>query len=166
MPRHGQNSRRERASFIARWLVGIAATGGLAAWETVRVVEARATATGGWAAGIAAGAGGGLALTALLAVTILIKRQRSRSGGRLQATLIITIVLLLVVAIFTSTPPRQSGPHPVPYVTTSGIEVAEIAYISTCLAQFAVLLAVWIVVALVREHGGDDADCVIAAGDG
>lgn len=152
MPRHGRNSRREWASFIARWLVGVAVVGGFAAWEVGRVAEARATVTGGWAAGIAAGVGGGLALAALLAVTILVMRQRPWSSGRPQAILIITIVLLLAVAFFTSTPPRQFGPKPAPYVITSGIEVAEIAYIITCMALFAVLLAVRIVVAMIRKR--------------
>ncbi len=152
MPGHGQNSRREWASFIARCLVGEAVMGGLAAGEAVRVAEARATVPSGWDAGFAAGAGSGLALAALLAVTMLVQRKRPWYSGRPQAILIITIVLLLVVAFLTSMPPRQIVPHPVPYVITSGIEVAEIAYISTCLAQFAVLLAVLIVVALVRER--------------
>ena len=57
----------------------------------------------------------------------------------------ITIMLLLVVAFLTSTPPRQFGPHPVPYVITSGIEVAEIAYVGIFFAGFAVVLVAWLV---------------------
>jgi hypothetical protein len=85
-------------------------------------------------------------------VAILVQRRRPWYSGRPQVILIITIVLLLVVAVLTSTPPRQLGPEPVPYVVTSGIEVAEIAYISMCLAQFTVLLVVLTVVTLVRER--------------
>jgi hypothetical protein len=46
MPEHGQSSRREWALFIMWWLVVVAAMGGLAAYEAVRVAEARATTVG------------------------------------------------------------------------------------------------------------------------
>jgi hypothetical protein len=156
MPRHAQDSRRRWAWAIVRWLVGFAATGGIAAGESVRIADARATVVSGWAGGIGAGAGGGLVLAALVAVTALVQHQRpwsrrSRPQGILVFTLILTIVLLLVVALFTSTPPRQYGPHPVPYVITSGIEVAEIAYVGIFFAGFAVVLVAWLV-AQVRER--------------
>lgn len=147
MPGHAQSSRRRRAWSIGRPLVFFAATGGIAAWEAVRIADARATVVSGWAAGIAAGAGGGLVLTALVAVTALVQRQRPWSRrGRPQAILILilTTVLLLVVAVLTSTPPRQYGPHPVPYVITSRIEVAEIAYIGTFSAGSAVAIVAWL----------------------
>jgi hypothetical protein len=83
-------------------------------------------------------------------MTPLVQRQRRWSRyGRPQAILylilILTTVLLLVVAIFTSTPPRQYGSHPVPYVITSGIEVAEIAYVGTLSVGFAVGMVAWLV---------------------
>src|SRR5262249_4255624 len=128
MPKHGQNSRLGWAWPIGRWLVFCAAMVGIAAGEADRIAGARATVASGWAPGIVAGAGGGLALAALLAVTILVQRQRQRrwSRSRPQAILILTIALLLLFAVLTSTPPRQYGPAPVPYVITSGFEVAEI----------------------------------------
>ena len=52
------------------------------------------------------------------------------------------LVGLAAVAVLTSTPPRPIGPNPVPYVVTSGIGVAEIAYVSTSLALLAALPAV------------------------
>lgn len=115
MPGHAQSSRRRRAWSIGRPLVFFAAAGGIAAWEAVRIADARATVVSGWAAGIAAGAGGGLVLAALVAVMALVQRQRpwSRRGRpRAVLILILTTVLLLVVAVLVSTPPRQYGPHP------------------------------------------------------
>jgi hypothetical protein len=147
--------RRQWRSFVAGWLVFVAVIGGLATWEAVRAAEARATVGGGWGAGIAAGTAVSLALAGLFAVTVLVQRRRQRPwrrGGPL-LILAITTALLLLVAVLTSTPPRPIGPHPVPYVVTSGIGVAEIACVSACLAELAVLLAVLIAVSLVRWRG-------------
>lgn len=132
------------------WLVCFAVAGGGAGWEAVRLADARGTVASGWAAGIAAGVGLGLALEALVAVPVLIQLRRRRSIGspkaRLILILIVAIVLLVFVAFFTSAPPKQPGP--VHYVTTSGIGVAEIAYACTFLAQVAVGVVGWLVVAL------------------
>lgn len=116
--------------------------------EAARIADARATVASGWAAGIAAGAGAGLVLAALTAATASgLRRQprsrRSRPQAILLLILILTAVLLLVAAALTSTPPRQYGPHPVPYVITSGIEVAEIAYVGILCAGLAVVIAAW-----------------------
>jgi hypothetical protein len=150
MPGHGQNGWRKWAEFIAMWLVCFAVTGGGAAWEAVRLADARGTVASGWAAGIAAGVGVGLALEALVAVPVLVQLRRPRPVAKPKAmltlTLILMIVLLVFVAFFTSAPPKQPGP--VPYTTTSGIGVAEIAYVCTFLAQFAVGVVAWLVVAL------------------
>ena len=150
MPGHGQHGWRKWAEFIAGWLVCFAVTGGGAAWEAVRLADARGTVASGWAAGIAAGVGLGLALEALVAVPVLVQLRRRRSVAKPKAmlivALIITIVLLVFVAFITSAPPRQPGP--VPYTTTSGIGVAEIAYACTFLAQFAVGVVAWLVMAL------------------
>jgi hypothetical protein len=136
------------------WLVCVAVIGGLAGWEAVRVAEARATVAGGWGAGIAAGVGGGLVLAVLFVVTVLVQRRRRRPWGRggPLLVLVITAALLLLIAVLTSTPPRPIGPDPAPYVVTSGIAVAEIAYVSTCLALLAVLAAASLPAALVRER--------------
>jgi hypothetical protein len=153
MPRHAKNSRLGRLRLIWEWLVCFASTGGLAVWEAVRIADARATVVSGWAAGIAAGAGGGLLLAALVAVTALASRQRPWSRhGRRQAIPILTIALLLVVAFLASTPVRQFGPNPAPYVITSGVEVAEIGYLGICFAGFAVVVTVAELAALVRER--------------
>jgi hypothetical protein len=154
VPRHGPSVRRQWASFIAGWLGFGVVLGGLAAWEAVRVAEARATVGDGWGAGLAAGSGGGLALSALLAVTVLVqlRRQRPWRSGRPLLILAVTIALLLFFAVLTSTPPRPIGPNRLPYVVTSGVGVAEIAYVSTCLALLAVLPAVAIPMAQVRRR--------------
>jgi hypothetical protein len=147
--------RRQWRSFVGGWLVFVALIGGLAAWEAVRVAEARATVGGGWGAGIAAGTAVSLALAGLFAVTVLVQRRRQRPwrrGGPL-LILVITNALLLLIAVLTSTPPRPIGPNPVPYVVTSGVGVAEIAYVSACLVELAVLAAVLIAVSLVRRRG-------------
>ena len=154
-PRHGPSMRRQWVSFVAGWLVGVAVLGGLAAWEAVRVAEAQATVGGGWGAGIAVGTAVSLVLAGLFAVTVLVQRRRQRPrrrGGPL-LILVITQALLLLVAVLTSTPPRPIGPNPVPYVVTSGAGVAEIAYVSACLAELAVLAAVLLAVSLVRRRG-------------
>jgi hypothetical protein len=104
----------------------------------------------GWGAGAAAGAGAGLALAALFAVTMLVQRRRPWVSGSPQAILGLTILLLWVVALLASLPPRQVVPHSVHYVITSAVEVAEIAYAGTWLALFAVLVAVRGALALVR----------------
>jgi hypothetical protein len=154
VPRHGRSVRRQWASFIAGWLGFSAVLAGLAAVEVVRIAEARATVADGWGAGLAAGAGGGLALSALLAVTVLVqlRRQRSWRGAWPMLVLAVTMALLLAVAVLTSTPPRPIGPNPAPYVVTSGAGVAEIAYVSTCLAQMAVMPAVLIPMAQIRRR--------------
>jgi len=158
VPRHGPSVRRQWASFTAGWLGFGVVLGGFATWEAVRVAEARATVADGWDAGLAAGVGGGLALSALVAVTVLVqlRRQRPWRGGRPLLVLAVTIALLLFVAVLTSTPPRPIGPNPVPYVVTSGVGVAEIAYVSTCLALIAVLPAVAIPMARIRERRRSD----------
>jgi hypothetical protein len=144
MPGHGQNSGRRFASLIMPGLFAFAATSGLAAWEAVRIAEARATVASGWAAGVAAGAGTGLVLAALVIAPILVRRQRSWTGGKLGGALIITITMLVVVTFFTSLPPRQYVPNPVPYVITTGIGVAEIACLSTVFAGLALVSVAWI----------------------
>jgi hypothetical protein len=153
LPGHGRNGRRKWAEFVAVWFVCFAVTGGGAAWEAVRLADARGTVASGWASGIAAGVGLGLALEALVAVPVLVQLRRPRSVGRPKVmfflVLILTIVLLVFVAFATSAPPKQPGP--VPYVTTSGIGVAEIAYVCTFLSQFAMGVLAWLVVAL-RRH--------------
>ncbi len=156
MPRHARNIRRRWAWSIGRWLFFFAVTSLIAAWEAARIADARATVASGWAAGLAVGTGGGLVLAALVAVTPLVQRQRQWSRyGRPQAILslivILTTVLFLVVAVLTSTPPRQYGSHPAPYVITSGIGVAEIAYVGIVSVAFAVVMVAWLVVQ-VREH--------------
>jgi hypothetical protein len=154
-PRHGPSMRRQWVSFVAGWLVLVAVIGGLAAWEAVRVAEARATVGGGWGAGIAAGTAVSLALAGLFTVTVLVQRRRQRRwrGAWPLLILAITNALLLLVAVLTSTPPRPIGPNPVPYVVTSGVGVAEIAYVSACLVELAVLAAVLLAVSLVRRRG-------------
>jgi predicted lipid-binding transport protein (Tim44 family) len=136
------------------WLGFGVVLGGLAAWEAARAAAARATVTEGWGAGLAAGAGGGLALFALLAVTVLVqlRRQRAWRGGRPLLILAVTIALLLFVAVPTTMQLRPIGPNRAPYVVTSGVGVAEIAYVSTCLALLAVLPAVAIPMAEARRR--------------
>jgi hypothetical protein len=121
----------------------------MATWEAVRIADARATVVSGWTTGIAVGAGGGLVLAALIAVTALTQRQRHwfrrhRPQAILILILILTTVPLLFVAVLTSAPPRQYGSHPVPYVITSGIEVAEIAYVGTFSTGVAVTIVAWL----------------------
>ena len=154
-PRHGPSMRRQWVSFAAGWLIGVVVMGGLAACEAVRVAEARATVGDGWGAGIAAGTLVSLALAGLIAVTVLVQRRRQRPwlGGGPLLILVITNALLLLVAVLTSTPPKSIGPNRFPYVVTSGAGVAEIAYVSTCLVQLAVLGAVLLAVSLVRRRG-------------
>jgi hypothetical protein len=147
--------RRQWRSFVAGWLVFVAVIGGLAAWEAIRVAQAQVTVGRGWGGGIAAGTAVSLALAGLFAVTVLVQRRRqrpSRRGGPL-LILVITNGLLLLVAVLTSTPPRPIGRNPVPYVVTSAVGVAEIAYVSACLVEFAVLAAVLLAVSLVRRRG-------------
>ncbi len=148
MPRHAQSNRRRWAWSIGRSLLFFATAGGFAAWEAFRIADARAPVASGWAAGIAAGTGSGLVLAAPVAVTALIRGPRAWSRlGRPQALLIfilmLTNVLLLFVALLISTPPRQYGTHPVP-VIASGVEVAEIAYLGTISAGFAVTVVAWL----------------------
>ncbi|HEX4289490.1 MAG TPA: hypothetical protein VH021_11270 [Trebonia sp.] len=47
---------------------------------------------------------------------------------------------------------RTTGPDRAPYVVTSGIGVAEIAYVSTCLALFTMATMAALPVALARER--------------
>lgn len=152
MPGYGQNSGRQFASLIVPGLFAFAATGGLAAWEAVRIAEARATVASGWAAGVAAGAGTGLVLAALVIAPILVRRQRSRTRGKLGGALIITITMLVAVTFFTSLPPRQYVSNSVPDVITTGVEVAEIAYLSTVFAGLALASIAWIMAKALRSN--------------
>lgn len=152
MPRHARDSRGRWPWAIGRWLLSLGVAGLSAAYEADRLADARATVASGWAVGIVVGAGGGLVLAALVAMTPLVQRQRpwsrySRPQAALGCVLILTTALLLVVAIFTSTPPGRYESRPV----TSGIEVAAIAYIGILSIGFAVGLIAWLV-AQVREH--------------
>jgi hypothetical protein len=156
MPRHARSSRRRRTWSIARPLVFFAAAGLIATWEAVRIADARATVVSGWTAGIALGAGSGLVLATLAAVTTFVQRQpqwsrRDRPQAVLALIVILTPLLLLVVALLSSTSPRRYGSHPAPDVITSGIEVAEIAYAGTFSAVFAVAIIAWLA-AEVRKH--------------
>jgi hypothetical protein len=155
MPRHARNSRGRWAWAIGRWLLFFAVTSLIATWEAARIADARATVVSGWAAGIAAGAGAGLVLAALVAMPLVRYQRRWPRYGRPQAILILTTGLLLVAALLTSTPPRQYGSHRVPYVITSGIEVAEIAYVGILCVGFAVGMIAWLVTQ-VREHHSSD----------
>jgi hypothetical protein len=135
-------------------LFAFAATSGLAAWEAVRIAEARATVASGWAAGVAAGAGTGLVLAALVIPPILVRRQRSWTSRKLAGALIVPITILTVVTLFTSLPPRQYVPNSVPHVITTGIEVAETAYLSTVFAGLALMSVAWIM-AKARQPNSD-----------
>lgn len=151
MPKHASNSRLGPLQDIGLWLVCFAFTGGLAAWEAVRIVDARATVVNGWTAGTVAGVGGGLVLAALVAVTVLAQRRRPWSRpGRRQGIAVLTFALLLVVAFLSSVPQRQFRPNPPPYVITSGVEVAEIGYVGVWFAGFAVVVIVAGLATLVR----------------
>ena len=152
-PRHGRSMRRQWASFVAGWLVCVAAIGGLAAWEAIRVAEARVTVGGSWGAGIAAGTAVSLALAGLFAVTVLVQRRQPWPGGKPLLIVALTNALLLLVAVLTSTPPRSTGPNRLPYVVTSGVGVAEMAYVSACLVELAVLAAVLLTMSLLRRRG-------------
>jgi hypothetical protein len=148
MPGHVRSSRRRWAWSVGRPLVFFAGADCVAAWEAVRIADARATVLSGWAAGIAVGAGVGLLLAVLVAATASALRERPRPRlGRPQAVLflfhLLILVLLLFVAVLTSTPPRQYGSHPAPYVITSGVEVAELAYIGVLSAGLAVVIVAW-----------------------
>jgi DMSO reductase anchor subunit len=157
VPRHGPSARRQWASLIAGWLVMAAVLGGLAAVEAVRVAEARATVPVGWSAGLAAGAGIALALSALVAGLVLVQLHRRwpRRGGWPLLIIVGTAALLLLVAAFTSATLRPMGPNRAPYVVTSAIGVAEIAYVMTCLALLAVLPAILIPAAQARRRRSD-----------
>jgi hypothetical protein len=154
MPGHGRNGWCKWAEFIVGGCVCFAVTGGGAAWEAVRLADARGTVASGWAAGIAVGVGLGLALEALVAVPVLVQLRRRRPVAKPKAMLFLaltlTIVLLVFVAFVTSAPPKNPGP--VPYVTTSAIGVAEISYACTFLAQFAVGVVAWLMAALRRRR--------------
>jgi hypothetical protein len=154
MPGHGQNGWRKWAEFIVGWCVCFAVTGGGAAWEAVRLADARGTVASGWAAGIVAGVGLALALEALVAVPVLVQLRRPRPVAKPKAMLVLALaiatVLLVFVAFLTSAPPKNPGP--VPYVTTSAIGVAEISYACTFLAQFAVGVIAWAVAALKQRR--------------
>jgi hypothetical protein len=150
MPRNGLSNWREWLPPIAWLLVITAVPGVLAAAEALRIATARATVPGGWAAGIAAGAGVSLALVALLVAAELARRRRL-SSGRPEVFLVIAIVLLLAVAFCASTPAQDRWDGRMPAVVTSDVEVAAIAYLGMCLAQLAVLQPVLIVRAVVRK---------------
>ena len=108
----------------------------------------------GWGAGIAVGTLVSLALAGLFAATVLVqrRRRRPRRGGGPLIILAVAYALLLLVAVLTSTPPKSIGPNRLPYVVTSGAGVAEIAYVSTCLVELAVLAAVLLALSLARRR--------------
>lgn len=155
MARHARNSRLRWAWAAGRWLVCFAVMSLSAVYEAARIADARATVVSGWTAGIIMGAGGGVVLAALVAMTPLVQRQRWSRYGRLKAGLSLIVILatalLLLVAISTSGPLQRHESHSVPYVITSGFEVAESAYIGILSVAFAVGMIAWLVVQ-VRDH--------------
>ncbi len=155
MPRHARNSRPRWAWAAGRWLVCFAVMSLSAVYEAARIADARATVVSEWTAGIIMGAGGGAVLAALISMTPLVQRQRRFRYSRLQAGLSLIVILatalLLLVAIFTSGPLQRHESYPVPYVITSGVEVAASAYIGILSVAFAVGMIAWLVVQ-VRAH--------------
>ena len=155
MPKHADNSRLGRLRPIGQVVVFFASMGGVGAWEAVRVADARATVGSGWAAGIAAGAGGCLVLAALVVVTVLAQRGRTlprRGGRRALLALIITIALIMVVAALSSMPLRHHGRNQAPYVITSGFEVAEMSYVAVFFLGIGVAVLAAMLVAPARKR--------------
>lgn len=133
--------------------VGMAVLGWMAVWEAERITAARRTVTGGWAAGLAAGVVGSLMLTALLVVAL---RMNKRTSGRaLGAVSVLTLVITVsvLVAFSATAPPRVNVNH-VPYVVTTAIAVAGMAYAAT-FAVLCLALTVWAARVMVRRHRAD-----------
>lgn len=143
-----------RDSRVAPWqyLLGVAITGGIAAWEALRIASAQQTVPADWGAGVAWGAGAALAVPALTAAAAWVL-QRSRRGDDLargQRTVVAVLLgvvveaVLVIVAFASSTGSKYKAPgHP--YVTVSSFGVAGMAYVGTTAALLAVivLIASW-----------------------
>ena len=109
-------------------LIGIAALAGLAIWESARIADAQATVPQGWLTGLVSGVAGGVALMAAGYPAIKLARRAPA------VTWIWAVVLVVAFGIaFRGTAPDPNAPGP--YVITTGIGVAGMAFTATFAAQ-------------------------------
>jgi hypothetical protein len=109
--------------------------------EAGGVVHARRTVPHGWGIGLAAGMAASLGLTAVLAA---VTWSRRRKPAR-YATALLVSGLVMVVSIFVAwfgTAPHGTAPGQPPYVITSWVSVAGMAYTATSVTELAVVL-IW-----------------------
>jgi hypothetical protein len=125
--------------------ISVAAMSGLVLAEASWIAQARHTVPRGWGAGLAAGIAASLGLTALfIVVTWAARREPGRAAIALSV-----IGLVIVVSFFVAwrgTAPHNSAPGQAPYVITSWVSVAGMAYAGTIATQILALLiwaAVW-----------------------
>jgi len=128
--------------------IGIVVLGFIAWWEAARIEGARGTVAHGWGTGVAAGILVSLGLTAIWWVMLLVTRHQP--GRRQTAALVLGLILAVSLTVCgRGTLPSTSATGG-PYVITTGIEVAEITYVATFSAYFAVLIA-WAGIRLFRQ---------------
>lgn len=118
-------------------LIAFVVLGWLTWWEAARIEGARYTVAHGWGMGLAIGILASLGLTAVWVVTVLATRRTAALRVRAQLPLAVILVVSWGFCL-RSTMPSSSAAGP--YVITTGIGVAEIAYTATYAAYFAVLL--------------------------
>ncbi|HET9091770.1 MAG TPA: hypothetical protein VFN50_05140 [Acidimicrobiales bacterium] len=99
----------------------------LTIWEAARLAAAQRTVAHGFAAGLVAGVAASLALTVLLVAALRTKRS-FRLPVANAATVVVTVSL--VVAFEWTAPPTVHVKNQ-PFVVTSGITVAGMAYTAT-----------------------------------
>jgi uncharacterized membrane protein YraQ (UPF0718 family) len=149
--------RRGPRSLIRSWfrrhpfitmLIGIVFLGWLAWWEASRLGSAHRTVAHGWGAGVAVGLLAAIALTGAVAVMLASARDRTAVRARAHWSLITVLFVSWAICLRATIPPRTA--ITAPYVITTGMEVGEIAYVATCSALTAVLIA-WAAVRLRRR---------------
>jgi len=128
--------------------IGIVVLGFIAWWEAARIEGARATVAHGWGAGLAAGILVSIGLTAIWWVMLLLTRHQQ--GQRQKAVVILGLILTVSLIVCGRGTLPSASTTGGPYVITTGIEIAEITYVATFSAYFAVLSA-WAGIRLFRQ---------------
>ena len=148
--RTGRLDRWSRRHPLIVLAVGVAVLGWMVFWEIERIAAARHTVAYGWTTGLAAGVTASLALAALLiAVLRMNKRTPGKGLGAVAVAVLTLVITVSVVFAFLATAPPTVNVKGVPYIVTTGIAVAGMAYAAT-FAAMCLSLTAWAAIRVVR----------------
>jgi hypothetical protein len=128
--------------------IGLAVLAWMAWYEISKITTSRHTVPHGWAAGLAAGVAASVVMTALIYMALRISRRTPGRPLRLVAILVSLASGSAIVGLRISYP---LGSGQSPYLVTTGINVAVMAYVAT-FAVICVALLIWAGTRLARKR--------------